>query len=67
MSEATALQADLFESAPDLPDGMRYTPALISPGEERGLLKKISHLPFKEFEFHGFLGKRRTRIIRLAL
>src|SRR5436305_4291869 len=39
---------------------MRYTPALISPGEERGLLKKISHLPFKEFEFHGFLGKRRT-------
>jgi len=39
---------------------MRYTPALISPGEERRLLKKISDLPFKEFEFHGFLGKRRT-------
>src|SRR3954462_12796077 len=39
---------------------MRYTPALISPGEERRLQKKISDLPFKEFEFHGFLGKRRT-------
>jgi alkylated DNA repair dioxygenase AlkB len=57
--EAT-LQADLFESAPDLPEGMRYAPALISAGEERALLEKMPGLPFKEFEFHGFLGKRRT-------
>jgi alkylated DNA repair dioxygenase AlkB len=57
--EAT-LQANLFENVPDLPDGMRYRPELISAGEERTLLDKLPALPFKEFEFHGFLGKRRT-------
>ena len=59
MPEATP-QADLFENVPDLPDGMRYRPELISAGEERTLLDKIPALPFKEFEFQGFLGKRRT-------
>ena len=59
MSEPT-LQTSLFESGPDLPDGMRYAPELISPAEERALLQKLPALPFKEFEFHGFLGKRRT-------
>src|SRR4051812_50222842 len=39
---------------------MRYAPELISPAEERALLQKLPALPFKEFEFHGFLGKRRT-------
>src|SRR3954468_4650896 len=39
---------------------MRYAPELISPDEERALLQKLPALPFKEFEFHGFLGKRRT-------
>ncbi len=39
---------------------MRYAPELISAGEERALLDKLPALPFKEFEFHGFLGKRRT-------
>jgi alkylated DNA repair dioxygenase AlkB len=57
--EAT-LQTDLFESVPDLPEGMRYWPGLISADEERTLLAKMPALPFKEFEFHGFLGKRRT-------
>jgi alkylated DNA repair dioxygenase AlkB len=57
--EAT-LQTDLFESVPDLPEGMRYWPGLISADEERTLLGKMPALPFKEFEFHGFLGKRRT-------
>ena len=56
MPEAT-LQANLFENVPDLPDGMRYRPELISAGEERTLLDKISALPFKAFEFPGFLGK----------
>lgn len=59
MPEAT-LQPALFESPPDLPEGLRYVPGLISPGEERALLDKLPGLPFKEFEFHGFLGKRRT-------
>jgi len=57
---AATLQAALFESAPDLPEGMRYRAELISPDEERALLDNLPALPFKEFEFHGFLGKRRT-------
>jgi alkylated DNA repair dioxygenase AlkB len=59
MPEPT-VQDDLFESVPDLPQGMRYLPALISAGEEGALLQKLPALPFKEFEFQGFLGKRRT-------
>jgi alkylated DNA repair dioxygenase AlkB len=56
----TKLQSELFESAPDLPEGMRYEREAISADEERVLLDKLPALPFKEFEFHGFLGKRRT-------
>ena len=55
-----ANQKSLFGDAPDLPDGMRYAPDFISPPEERALHGHLSDLPFKEFEFHGFLGKRRT-------
>src|SRR2546421_2693248 len=39
---------------------MRYIAGLISAGEERSLLVKLPALPFTEFEFHGFFGKRRT-------
>jgi alkylated DNA repair dioxygenase AlkB len=53
-------QAGLFEGVPDLPEGMGYVPDLLSAIEERGLLEHLPGLPFKEFEFHGFLGKRRT-------
>src|SRR5215210_6189775 len=53
-------QTELFARVPDLPDGMRYMTELISADEERALLDRIAVLPFKEFEFHGFLGKRRT-------
>lgn len=57
---AAPTQANLFENTPALPEGMRYGPELISAEEERGLLDQLPTLPFKEFEFHGFLGKRRT-------
>lgn len=57
---AASLQTHLFETAPDLPEGMHYASDLISFGEERALLEQLPGLPFKEFEFHGFLGKRRT-------
>jgi alkylated DNA repair dioxygenase AlkB len=33
---------------------------LITTAQEQTLLKEMANLPFKEFEFHGFLGKRRT-------
>lgn len=53
-------QASLFEAEPALPPGMSYAPRLIAADEERVLLTELRSLPFREFEFHGFLGKRRT-------
>jgi alkylated DNA repair dioxygenase AlkB len=59
MPEGT-VQAELFESVPVLPEGMPYERELISADEEQTLLNELVALPFKEFEFHGFLGRRRT-------
>ena len=42
------------------PDGFKYQPDLLSVSEEAALVDSFKDLPFKEFEFHGFLGKRRT-------
>jgi len=53
-------QGDLFTSAPILPEGMRYATGVLTRKEERALLDVLPSLPFKEFEFHGFLGKRRV-------
>src|SRR5260370_1452144 len=39
---------------------MRYAPDVLTPHDEQALLEQIPALAFKEFEFHGFLGKRRT-------
>ena len=50
-------------SAPDasrLPDGFQYRPDLITPDAEHALLTHIRALPFRDFEFHGHVGKRRT-------
>src|SRR5918994_895759 len=41
-------------------EGFRYQPELISLTEEATLLTSVRELPFKNFEFHGFKGKRRT-------
>jgi alkylated DNA repair dioxygenase AlkB len=43
-----------------LPDGFRYAPDLISADEERVLVREIARLPFREFEFQGYVGKRRV-------
>ena len=45
---------------PPWPEGFRYQPELISPDEEAALLDHIRALPFREFEFHGYTGKRRV-------
>jgi alkylated DNA repair dioxygenase AlkB len=50
----------LFENKPSLPEGFKYQAALISPEEERELIPLIAALPFEEFQFHGFVGKRRV-------
>jgi alkylated DNA repair dioxygenase AlkB len=43
-----------------LPQGFRYQPDIIPLEQEQGLLDQVRELPFKEFEFQGFVGKRRT-------
>ena len=56
-------QAKLFEehkTAANLPEGMNYRAQLISGVQEQALLDNVRQLPFKEFEFHGYKGKRRT-------
>jgi alkylated DNA repair dioxygenase AlkB len=55
-----ATQTDLFEPAPNLPEGFRYRNDLISAEEECGLVEGLTGLPFAPFEFHGYLGKRRV-------
>lgn len=42
------------------PEGFRYQPDIVSAEEEQSLAAEISTLPLKEFEFHGYIGKRRT-------
>jgi alkylated DNA repair dioxygenase AlkB len=42
------------------PEGFRYEEKLLSPDQERTLIASFKRLHFREFEFHGFLGKRRT-------
>lgn len=41
-------------------DGFRYQPGLIEAAEEEALVSRVSELPFREFEFHGYKGKRRV-------
>jgi alkylated DNA repair dioxygenase AlkB len=51
---------DLFASVSVLPGGMHYATDILTFHEEAALLQALPSLPFKEFEFHGFLGKRRV-------
>jgi alkylated DNA repair dioxygenase AlkB len=49
---------DLF-GADTLPQGFRYQPEFLNSEEEGTLLRHIGSLPYREFEFYGFAGKRR--------
>ena len=51
---------DQREGAPNLPEGFRYGCELISAAEESALLARVRELPFRDFEFHGYTGKRRV-------
>jgi alkylated DNA repair dioxygenase AlkB len=53
-------QPDLFEGPAVFPAGFRYAERLVTVREEQELVREIEGLPFKEFEFHGFFGKRRV-------
>jgi alkylated DNA repair dioxygenase AlkB len=43
-----------------LPEGFSYAASLLDEAEEQALLAEIRSLPFRDFEFHGFVGKRRV-------
>ena len=42
------------------PEGFRYQKNIVTPDGESELVRHIAKLPLKEFEFHGYFGKRRT-------
>lgn len=44
----------------NFPEGFRYQPGVIPFTMETALLDDIRALPFREFEFHGYTGKRRV-------
>jgi len=39
--------------------GLQYDPLFLAPAQQTELVNRIERLPFREFEFHGYLGKRR--------
>ena len=65
VKRARDVQLDFFNGAKRIdksavPEGLRYQPALITSRDEATLVERIRELPFREFEFHGYLGKRRV-------
>lgn len=58
-----ALQFNFFDGGQTkqtVLEGFGYRPALIDRTEEDELIANVRELPFREFEFHGYLGKRRV-------
>jgi alkylated DNA repair dioxygenase AlkB len=55
-----AYQHALFLQRAHVPEGFRHQEGFLSTDEERELTASFKSLPFREFEFRGFLGKRRT-------
>ena|ERR1700737_4243021 len=51
-------QLSLLEPLPALPEGLEYRAKLVSLEEEAELLDYFRELDFREYEFHGYLGKR---------
>lgn len=43
-----------------MPEGFRYHPELLSIEEEEALARELGELPFKPFDFQGFLANRRV-------
>jgi alkylated DNA repair dioxygenase AlkB len=51
-------QGELFAVEPRSPAGFAYRDDLISLAEEQLVLRELEQVPFKPFEFQGFVGKR---------
>jgi alkylated DNA repair dioxygenase AlkB len=57
---STFAQADLFAAPALLPEGFTYRPDVVSPDEEEALARELGALPFKPFDFHGYLANRQV-------
>lgn len=55
-----AEQTDLFGLGRTWPEGFDYREGVVSADDERPLIEQFRELPFKPFDFHGFLGNRRV-------
>jgi alkylated DNA repair dioxygenase AlkB len=53
-------QAGLFAAPLRLPEGFQYHPDLLSTEEEEALAWELERLPFKPFDFQGFLANRQV-------
>src|ERR1700722_1246564 len=58
------IQSDLFPAATKpaaaTTSGFRYWPDVITAEEEVALVAELAALPFKPFDFHGYLANRRV-------
>jgi alkylated DNA repair dioxygenase AlkB len=57
---SSSTQTDLFALPSGLPEGFRYHPGILSPEEEQALARELASLPFKPFDFHGYLANRQV-------
>src|ERR1051325_6430377 len=60
MKAKTLFETRENENALHQLEGFRYQPDFIDTVYESALLAQIRELPFREFEFHGYRGKRRV-------
>jgi alkylated DNA repair dioxygenase AlkB len=56
----SSAQLSLLEPISALPEGFVYRPELVAPEQEIELIEHFRELDFREFEFQGYLGKRRV-------
>lgn len=57
---ALTQQLGFFANGQVLPEGFRYQPDVLAKSDEQALITRLGELPLKEFDFHGFKGKRRV-------
>jgi alkylated DNA repair dioxygenase AlkB len=57
---ATDDQPALFGGESGLPEGFRYQADLLTAEEEERLKRQLAALPFKPFDFHGYLANRQV-------
>ena len=53
-------QLGFFEPQRQTPEGFKYESDVLTVQDEAELVAAIRTLPFRDFEFHGFTGKRRV-------